>query len=78
MYEARRQSPRTAWRRLRWASGRERLVTVDELAKWLGVPTATIYRWRHHRDGPPSYKVGRHVRFRAVEVEDWLTTSENP
>ncbi len=78
MYGARRQSLRTAWQRLRWASGRERLVTVEELAQWLGVPTATIYRWRYHGDGPPSYKVGRHVRFRAAEVEEWLTTVRSP
>lgn len=78
MYHAQRQSLRTAWQRLRWASGREQLVTVEKLAQWLGVPVATIYTWRYQGDGPPSYKVGRHVRARAAEVEDWLTTVRSP
>ena len=50
----------------------ERLLTVEELADWLGVPVATIYGWRYRRSGPPSYKVGRHVRFRHTDVEAWL------
>jgi len=31
----------------------EPLVTVEELATYLGVPVATIYAWRYRREGPP-------------------------
>ncbi len=48
------------------------LINVEELSAWLGVPVATIYGWRHRQEGPPSYKVGRHIRFRVGEVERWL------
>ena len=50
----------------------ERLLTVDEVAEWLGVPVGTIYAWRYRGGGPASYKVGRHVRFRREDVEAWL------
>jgi len=50
----------------------ERLLTVEEVAEWLGVPVGTIYAWRYRGCGPVSYKVGRHVRFRREDVEAWL------
>lgn len=50
----------------------ERLLTVEEVAEWLGVPVGTIYAWRYRSTGPASYKVGRHVRFRREDVERWL------
>ncbi len=50
----------------------ERLLSVEEVAEWLGVPVGTIYAWRYRSTGPASYKVGRHVRFRRDDVESWL------
>ena len=50
----------------------ERLLTVEEVAAWLGVPVGTIYAWRYRSAGPASYKVGRHVRFRRGDIERWL------
>ncbi len=51
---------------------REALLSVAELAAFLGVPVATIYRWRHQRRGPIGYRVGRHVRYRPRDIERWL------
>ena len=50
----------------------EKLMTLADLAEFLDVPVATIYGWRHRGEGPRGYRVGRHVRYRRVEVEDWL------
>lgn len=47
-------------------------LTVDDLARLLRVPKATVYRWRSAGDGPRGYTIGRHVRFRRAEVETWL------
>lgn len=47
-----------------WREPGEALLSVAELAAFLGVPVATIYRWRHQRRGPIGYRVGRHVRYR--------------
>jgi excisionase family DNA binding protein len=52
----------------------ERLMTLRDLSDMLGVPVATLYAWRHRGEGPPGYRVGRHVRYRRAEVEQWLTT----
>jgi len=51
---------------------RDRLLTVQELADYLGVPVATLYQWRYQREGPPGFRVGRHVRYRWSDVEDWI------
>jgi excisionase family DNA binding protein len=56
----------------------DRLLSIPELADYLGVPIATIYQWRHHRQGPASYRVGRHVRYRAEDIEHWLQTQRDP
>lgn len=50
----------------------ERLLTLDEVADYLAVPKATIYRWRVDGNGPRGFKVGKHLRFRRSVVENWL------
>jgi excisionase family DNA binding protein len=49
-----------------------RLLTVQDLANYLEVPVATIYAWRYRRQGPPGFRVGRHLRFRSSDVEQWI------
>ncbi len=48
------------------------LLTINELADYLKVPTATIYYWRHEGVGPPVLKAGRALRYRRSEVDAWL------
>lgn len=50
----------------------EPLWTVGELAVYLHVPARTIYAWRHKNTGPTGIRVGRHLRFRGSDVEEWL------
>lgn len=54
----------------------ERLLTPDEVAEILGVPKATLYRWRYHREGPESMRIGRHLRYRASAVEAFISERE--
>jgi excisionase family DNA binding protein len=59
------------------ANGHERVPTAQllspkDLAAYLGVPVATIYRWRSLGEGPVAYRVGRHVRYKREEIEEWL------
>ena len=49
-----------------------RLLSVEDLADYLDVPVATIYAWRHRRQGPPGFRVGRHLRFRSSDIERWI------
>ena len=50
----------------------DRLLTVEDLAEYLDVPMATVYAWRYRRQGPPGFRVGRHLRFRWSDVEGWI------
>jgi excisionase family DNA binding protein len=50
----------------------DRLLTVGDLAEYLGVPVATLYAWRYHRQGPPGFRVGRHLRYRWADIETWI------
>lgn len=49
-----------------------RLLTVNDLANHLNVPVATIYAWRYRHEGPPGFRVGRHLRYRYADVEQWI------
>ncbi|NAZ80587.1 helix-turn-helix domain-containing protein [Kineococcus sp. R8] len=44
------------------------------LAELLGVPLATLYRWSSRGEGPPTYKIGRHLRYREDEVVKWVAS----
>jgi excisionase family DNA binding protein len=46
--------------------------SVDEVAARLGVPKSTIYYWRRKGVGPPAVRVGKYLRFRPADVEEWL------
>ena len=50
----------------------DRLISAQELASYLEVPLGTVYSWRHRNEGPPGFRVGRHLRFRWRDVEDWI------
>lgn len=60
-----------------WREPGEALLGVAELAAFLGVPVATIYRWRYQRQGPVGYRIGRHVRYRARDIEQWLASQRD-
>lgn len=49
----------------------ERLLSVDEVAAFLGVQRDTVYKWIE-RHGLPARKVGRLWKFRQGEVDQWF------
>jgi excisionase family DNA binding protein len=48
------------------------LLTVPELAAYLSVPVRTVRFWRENDDGPPAFRVGKRLYFRASDVTRWL------
>ncbi len=46
--------------------------TSEELAAWLKVSVSTVRDWRLQGRGPVGRKVGRHVRYRRADVEEWI------
>jgi len=53
---------------------RERWLSVEELAAYLGVSKDTVYKWV--AKGLPAYKVGRFWKFNRVEVDNWVRTGQ--
>lgn len=50
----------------------ERLLKPAEVADLLGVPVQTLYAWRQKGYGPRAARVGRHLRWREVDVRAWV------
>lgn len=48
------------------------LLTIDEVASYLKLPKSTLYSWHHRKEGPIPFKLGKHLRYRATDVEAWL------
>lgn len=53
----------------------EKLLSVEDVADFLGVPVNTLYQWRHKGTGPTAFRVGRFLRYDPAEVRDWLKTN---
>lgn len=56
----------------------DRLMSAEEVAAFLSVPVTTLYQWRHHGVGPRGMRVGRHLRYRRQELDDWLDSRTAP
>jgi excisionase family DNA binding protein len=48
------------------------LLTPEELAELLSVPTRTLDQWRYYGRGPQFIKIGRHCRYRPEAIDAWL------
>lgn len=46
-------------------------LTMQDLATRLGVPLQTVRVWRTKNYGPRGMTIGRHIRYRLVDVEAW-------
>jgi predicted DNA-binding transcriptional regulator AlpA len=46
-------------------------ISPSELAAMFQVPVKTVYAWNYVGSGPPSYRIGRHVRYRRSEAVAW-------
>lgn len=54
----------------------ERWFSVEEIAAHLGVSKETVYRWLEKTDEKrkiPSHRIGRLWKFKASEVDEWVS-----
>ncbi|MFD3804405.1 helix-turn-helix transcriptional regulator [Streptomyces sp. NPDC058619] len=53
-------------------------LNVREAAEYLGLSPATLYVWRHRRQGPPSFRMGRsgRVMYRIETLDEWIREQE--
>jgi predicted DNA-binding transcriptional regulator AlpA len=52
----------------------DRLWSVQDVSRFLGVPVATLHQWRYLGTGPKAYRVGKHLRYDPSDVKAWLDT----
>ena len=50
----------------------DRLMTLDEVAGYLGVTSNAMYTMRHRGRGPQAFRLGTRLRYRRSEVDAWL------
>ncbi|HEY5224314.1 MAG TPA: helix-turn-helix domain-containing protein [Microbacteriaceae bacterium] len=50
----------------------ERLLTIEELSEYLGVPVRTLYDWRVDGRGPKALHAGRVLRYPESRVRAWI------
>jgi predicted DNA-binding transcriptional regulator AlpA len=50
-------------------------LTEAEAADRLGLKVATLRAWRHQRKGPAFVRLGRAVRYLAIDIETFLSAS---
>jgi excisionase family DNA binding protein len=53
------------------------LLSVPELAEYLGVPVSTLYLWRTQGVGATGFRVGKQLRYRVDDVVAWLKRQAN-
>lgn len=50
----------------------EKLIGIEELAEWLGLPKKTIEWLNYKGTGPKRYKIGKRVKYKPSEVQEWI------
>ncbi|MCX4456947.1 helix-turn-helix domain-containing protein [Streptomyces sp. NBC_01340] len=51
-------------------------LNLPKAAEYLGISPNTLYVWRHRRQGPPSFRMGRRVMYRITALDAWVRTQE--
>lgn len=51
-------------------------LTLDKAAAYLGISPNTLYVWRHRRQGPPGFQMGRRVMYRISALDEWVDRQE--
>ncbi|MFD5319426.1 helix-turn-helix transcriptional regulator [Streptomyces sp. NPDC127098] len=51
-------------------------LTLPKAAEYLGISPNTLYIWRHRRQGPPSFRMGRRVMYRISSLNKWIAEQE--
>jgi DNA-binding transcriptional MerR regulator len=54
-----------------------KLLTISEAAEIARAPVATLRYWRHLGIGPRSFRLGRHVVYRADDLHAWINAQHD-
>lgn len=50
------------------------IISTSAAAEILGVAPGTLRYWRYMDEGPRSFRVGRHVKYRREDITSWLSS----
>ena len=50
----------------------DQYLTPDDIATLFKVPKETVYQWRKKHTGPPSFRIGKHVRYDTAIVYAYI------
>jgi predicted DNA-binding transcriptional regulator AlpA len=56
--------------------GCSRLLSERDLAERWGISEITLQDWRCRGKGPPFVRLGRMIRYRAMDIEMWVLAHE--
>jgi predicted DNA-binding transcriptional regulator AlpA len=51
-------------------------LNLPKAADYLGLSPNTLYVWRHRRQGPSSFRMGRRVMYRVSALDAWVRAQE--
>lgn len=54
---------------------KDRWLSVQEIAMYLGISKETIYRWLE-AEKIPAHKIGKQWKFKTSDVDDWIMSGE--
>jgi len=55
---------------------RPTMFTVAETAEYLGLAQSTLNKWRCIGGGPKYLKMGKAVRYRLSDIQEWLEENQ--
>jgi predicted DNA-binding transcriptional regulator AlpA len=47
-------------------------LTEADTARYLGFRPSALRHWRHTGAGPPYLRIGRAIRYRVADLDEWL------
>lgn len=50
----------------------DRWLSVSEISAHLGIKEQTLYKWVKRKPGMPYHRVGRLLKFKVTEIDEWV------
>ena len=54
----------------------DKLLSPDDVQELYNIPVTTLEKWRSLKVGPPYHKLGKHIRYKPKDVEQWIETKK--
>lgn len=55
--------------------GENKLATIEDVMAYLGITRAKLAQLRYRGTGPAFVKVGREIRYRWADVDEWIAAN---